>query len=360
MPDTNANTEKLNKIVEFLTTELRPSCNWSIQDEYPQVFEEHNIHNLKYIEKDGQPVTHAALKPIILKTPQILYKIGAIGSVVTNPHYRGQGLSSRVIRQCLDEAKNQDCDIAILWTNLHDFYRRLGFELAGFEEYFQIEAPLPNASEGLKFLNSTQVDPNAIVKLFNRHTITSVRSADDIKKYLTIPNTQLYTAWDTENNIKAYAVIGKGADLEGFAHEWGGNISDLFALLNYILHDRKKSFTLLTGAQSINLITQLQRSKIVGQQGFLGMVKVLNWEKFSKKIEKLSIQVGIRQFSINPIENGKFFVSINTNEILLNDEAQMVQFLFGPSPKIQAKAEVQQTILKLFPLPLWIWGWDSI
>jgi len=360
MRNSDTTTQRLNKIVDFVTSELRPACDWSIKDEYPQVFQERNIHNIKYIEKDGLPVTHAALKPIILKTPQILYKIGAIGSVVTNPSYRGQGLSSKVILECLNEAENQDCDIAILWTSLHDFYRRLGFESAGFEEYFTIDRTLPTESNGLRFVNSSQVDPEAILKLFNRHTIASLRSAEDIKKFLVIPNTQVYTAWDSQHSLKSYAIMGKGADLEGFIHEWGGCVSDLVALLNFILTSRRKPFTLLVGAQSINLITYLQKNRMSGQQGFLGMLKILNLPKFSKKIEKLALQMGFSKFSINRLENEKFLISLDRHQYLIPNESSLVQVIFGPNSENLAVPEDQKKFNQLFPLPLWIWGWDSI
>lgn len=353
-------SDKLNRIVSFLTEELRPSCNWTIQDEYPQVFQERNIHNLKYIEKEGRPVTHAALRPLIMRTPQMLYKVGAIGSVVTDPSYRGQGLSSQVINDCLEEALRQDCDIAILWTNLHDFYRRLGFELAGFEEYFVIESPLASDPQNLRFINSTQIDPDAILKLYNRHTITSLRSADEIRKYLSIPNTQVYTAWDSTSSIKAYAVIGKGADLEGFVHEWGGDIPSLIALFNFILSDRKMPFTLLTGAQSINLIMTLQKNKINGRQGYLGMIKILNIPKFAKKIEKFALQLGVSNFAIQIDQGGKTRVTLNKIELVLDKESDLARLVFGPTSSLKLAPDMAEIVNKVFPLPLWVWGWDSI
>jgi len=360
MPTTETPAFKLSKIINFVTQELRPNCKWTIQDEYPHVFHEKNIHNLKYIEKGGIPVTHAAMKPIIIKTPQILYKVAAIGSVVTHPSYRGQGLSSKVISECIDEALQQDCDLAILWTNLHDFYRRLGFELCGFEEYFQIEKPLKCDALSLHVIKSRQVDPDAILRLYNRHTITSFRSSEDIRRFLNIPNTDLYTAWDSSNELKAYAVLGKGADLTGFAHEWGGDITHLFHLFNFILNDRKQPFTVLVGAHSVNLIMALQKQKIQGQQGYLGMVKILNLEKFSKKIEKVAQISGLKNFSISSVESGKFLVKINQSHVLAKNQSQLVQLIFGPSTLTASNPAIEKEFSKLFPLPLWVWGWDSI
>jgi N-acetylglutamate synthase-like GNAT family acetyltransferase len=411
--------QKLSELISFLNQQLRPHCSWTIQEEYPQVFQEKNFHNLKYIEKNGRVVTHAALKPLIIKTPHMIFKVGAVGSVVTDPSYRRQGLSSEVLLQCLDEAENQDCDLAILWSDLHNFYRKFGFEPASYEEHFSITKPLTNPVSGtqgtlpsLKFLTSNSVDPEALLRVYNKHSITSVRTLEDIKGYLLIPNTELYTAWDPQTHqLKAYAVIGKGADLQGFAHEWGGDIPDLFALFNFILQSKKQPFNLLAGAHSVNLIIALQKQKHVGQQGFLGLIKILNPEKFGEKLQKWVAQYGYQKFQILQLEGGKILVTLDHHEFLLPNESHLVKLIFGPTPpfitprplktstststatstsasalppetlaapitratlgtratltspaqnQAQGQAAQIQILNQLFPLPFWIWGWDSV
>ena len=68
-----------------------------------------------------------------MKTPVGLFKVGALGSVVTSTDHRNQGLSTLTIESCLNAARQQGCEFAILWTNLYEFYRKIGFELAGSE-----------------------------------------------------------------------------------------------------------------------------------------------------------------------------------------------------------------------------------
>lgn len=354
---------ELSNLVHFLTTHLRPDANWTIQDEYPQVFQERNIHNLKFISLDGQPVTHAAIRPTIVKTPHIIFKVAAIGSVVTNPAFRGQGLSSAVINECLDESEKQECDFAILWTNLHDFYRKLGFELAGFEEYFQIQNPLPmskNSATHLTFMNTKQIDPEALLKVYTRHTIHSIRNAEEIRKYLNIPNTQVYTAWNQNQQLVAYAIEGKGADLGGFVHEWGGGVDELCQLFNYILEQKKQGFTLMAGAQCINLITRLQSFGITGTQGFLGMIKIINFDRFNQKLNKLLISQGMGQLQIQQLESGQIKLDYQNESLILKDELALTRLIFGPELKLQTGPQTSKLIAKVFPLPLWIWGWDSI
>ncbi len=89
-------------------------------------------------------------------------------------------------------------------------------------------------------MNSVKVDPEAILRLYSQHTTGSVRTVEDIRKFLTIPNTRVFTAWDEKNVLQAYAVEGKGADLEGYIHEWGGGVSKLLPLIKFALQERKR------------------------------------------------------------------------------------------------------------------------
>ncbi|MCS6837430.1 MAG: GNAT family N-acetyltransferase [Bdellovibrionaceae bacterium] len=352
---------KLDQIVAFLSQELRKDCQWSISAEYPQVFQPQNIHNLKFIEKDGRIVTHAALKPLIIKTPQFILKVATIGSVVTAPDFRNQGLSTLVMQSCLEEARRQSCDIAVLWTHLHDWYRRLGFELAGYEEHFFIERPLPlpsSAMTPLKIIQGPQVEAAAILKLYQQHTINSYRTVKDIEAFLRIPNSQIYTGWDQNNELRAYSVVGKGADLQDHVHEWGGNIPDLITLWNHMV--TIKPFTVLIGPHSTNLISTLQKYKLIGMQGYLGMFKIVCLDQLSEKIKRAIKQMGGKTFNISLLENSTIMVTIDELNISLRSEAELIRLIFGPVDESQFPVTHLPTIRKYFPFPLWIWGWDSI
>src|SRR5690606_16360246 len=85
--------DKYPQVVKFLDQSLRPQNNWSITTEYPTALNKENIHNLRIITDGETVLSHAALKPHIIKTPIAIFKVGAIGSVVTHEQYRNKGLS---------------------------------------------------------------------------------------------------------------------------------------------------------------------------------------------------------------------------------------------------------------------------
>lgn len=358
--------QEYNELLQFLKQTLRPDEQWNLSDEYPTALSMSNLHNVRII-KDDKILSHAVLKPLIIKSPVMIWKVAAIGSVVTDETHRNQGLSRKVIADCLDEAKKQNCDIAILWTSLHDFYRKLGFELAGSEVSFTVDrvvissSPSQMIKDQIKFLDTLQVSPEALLKVYNQHTVGSSRTAEDFKKFLQIPNTKLYTAWNNQNQLVAYAVEGKGADLKNYFHEWGGSVAHLTALVGWIWNQRQQPFHFMLGGHNLNLATHFVRSGLTEHQGFLGMIKIVSRESFFAKVRKAAKSIGVGDFVLESAGQDRTRIGFLNDSVMIEDERDLVKVLFGPVPEIPAlKNQTMERLERILPLPLWIWGWDSI
>ncbi|MFZ3231297.1 MAG: GNAT family N-acetyltransferase [Pseudobdellovibrio sp.] len=352
-------------VVEFLNHNLRHDNAWTITSEYPTALSTNNIHNMSIITEDEKIVSHAVLKPIIVKTPFCILKIGAIGSVVTDPQHRQKGLSRKNIENCLELAKRQDCDMVVLWTDQFDFYRKFGFELAGFEETYQLTNKLTITNPNLKFMTDNKVDPSALLKLFSQHTVNSVRTVEDIRNFLKIPNSNLYTAWNEHNQLVAYAAEGKGADLANYVHEWAGNVDsllDLFAFMQSKQTTSDAPLTIMVPSHSTNLRSKLEPVCTTSHEGYLGMLKIINYDSILTKIKKAFRAEG-HELIVFEKQPDQIVFGYGTDLYTINNEADLVQLLFGPLKPQNLefiKPETQQKLATLLPLPLWIWGWDSI
>ncbi len=351
-----------SKVVEFVSNSLRPHQNWSISDEYPTAFNLANLNNIRVMFHEKEVVSHALIKPLVIKTPLILLKVAGIGSVVTATSHRQQGLSRQIIDDCLKSAENQGCDIALLWTEIPDFYRKFQFELAGTENHSLIDRELPTSRKDLKFLTSSQIAPEAIYNLYQKHQITTLRSIDEVKRFLKIPNSNIHTAWDANHRLAAYAVEGKGSDLKGYIHEWGGNLPELFALLNYVRTSTQSNPRLITPAHSRNLNRQLKSCGITHQENFLGMIKILRPDLLCAKIKKASRDLGISDFIFEK-QNNDFYIGRPGHIFKTDSIIDITKLIFGPwtpnqiHPFDDASLEI---LNRLFPIDIWLWGWDSI
>jgi len=350
------------KVIEFVSNSLRPNQNWSISDEYPTAFTLANLNNIRVMFDEREVVSHALIKPLIVKTPLLLLKIAGIGSVVTATSHRQQGLSRQIIDDCLKSAESQGCDIALLWTDIPDFYRKFQFELAGSENHFVIDRELPTNRTDLNFITGSNVAPEAIFNLYQKHRVTTLRSIDEIRRFMKIPNSNIYTAWDKNHRLLAYAVEGKGADLRGHIHEWGGNIPDLFALLNFVRSSTNQNPQLIAPAHSKNLIRQLETIGIERKENFLGMIKILRPDLLCAKIKKASRDLGINDFIFEK-QDQAYYIGRPGHIFKTDSLIDLTKLIFGPwcpsdiHPFDSASLEI---LNKLFPIDIWLWGWDSV
>ena len=356
---------ELTDFVRFLTEQLRPGRAWTIADEYPLAITNANCHNVRIIRDDTTFKSAAVMKPLVVRSPAGLFKVAAIGSVVTNPDHRNQGLSKQIMDASLDSARAQGCDFAILWTNLFEFYRKLGFELAGSEVALTLKPNFPTAVDevgGLRFTETAKVDPEAILRLYAEHKSGSVRTAEDIRRFLNIPNARVYTAWDASNRLCAYAVEGKGADLEGYVHEWGGGVSKLIPLLRFVTNARGGDLHVISPAHSTNLIRRLKDLGASEHGGVLGMIKILNAKNLLTKIKKYARAMGADDLALEARDD-LFYLGTGEDMFRTDAEADLVKLIFGPLKASQINGfnkTAAAALERVLPIPLWIWGWDSV
>jgi GNAT superfamily N-acetyltransferase len=353
---------EFTSVVGFLDAQLRPQEKWSIASEYPVAFSPGNIGNMRIIKEEDRVLSHAVMRPLIIKTPSGLFKVAGIGSVVTSSEHRNQGLSKQIIDSCLTSATDHGCDFAILWTNIYEFYRKLGFELGGSEISILIERELPADTSGLRFMESNKVAPEAIQRLYVQHTVTSLRTLEETRKYLQIPNMRIYTAWDDKNVLKAYAIEGKGADLNGYIHEWGGGVAALQALFGHVRKVQNRSVTVIAPGHARNLIQKMRELGCPINEGFLGMIKILNSTHLFAKVKRFSRAVGVADLVLEK-QGEVYYIGAGENIFKTDSEADIVRLLFGPQKASEIHAFDKGTceiLESLFPLKMWVWGWDSI
>ena len=211
-------------------------------------------------------------------------------------------------------------------------------------------------------MKGNNVSSDAILRLYNNHTVTSLRKPDEIQKFLRIPNTHLYTAWDSNNRLVAYAVEGKGADLKGYIHEWGGNVTGFLTLLRHMQISEKRDFTLILPAHSQNLNHRVQELGYRPITGYLGMIKILNHATLFDKINRYAKAIGLKDFVLSQ-EGTEFLIGHKDEPTRIKSEKEMVQVLFGPhSHHLVGKfnASSYELLKYIAPIPMWIWGWDSV
>ncbi len=353
----------LNRVLTFLKQKLRPQVDWSINNEYPIAFSNFNINNIKFIESEGKILSHALLKYLMIKTPAGIFKVAIIGSVVTDEQHQGKGLAKKLISELVEKAKQDQCELCILWSDLHDFYYKLGFELAGSEEHLTIENSSSTnyqIESEWRFSDDPKINPESIQKIFSKHLVGSVRSNNEIKAYLQIPNSNIYSLWGQNNELLAYAIEGRGVDLGNVVHEWGGGVHHLNQLIAHILK-KQSQLQMIASSTAINLVETLKKNfKTTHNTRTLGYMKPLNVKNIHAKVlrwARIQGEYHLQTFH----QNDEVYLRYKSKNYRLPNEQALTRLIWGPiDPNIfqNLPSDMHDALMKVFPLPLWVWGWD--
>lgn len=189
----------------------------------------------------NQLVAGAGVRVVDLKIPnKSTVKVALIGAVVTEPASRGRGLASTIVTQALSWAESQGACLALLWGSEHRLYQRLGFEFFGQQTQFsldRISAPRSSAIQVHRGWNSR------LFQLLQNRSTGLVLKESDRPWYEAHRNVEwFYTG--NPNQPTAYAALGRGIDLPGLVHEWGGNTECLVEILKEIHTKNPKALLL--------------------------------------------------------------------------------------------------------------------
>jgi hypothetical protein len=96
--------------------------------------------------------------------------------------------------------------------------------------------------------------------------------------------------------------------------------------------------------------------------GYLGMIKFVNFDQLAGKIKRAFRAEGTADIMLE--KHAEHFVfGIGQDLYTIKNETDMVRLLFGPMDYRAIgifKEETVQKLEEVLPLPLWVWGWDSI
>jgi hypothetical protein len=133
-------------------------------------------------------------------------------------------------------------------------------------------------------------------------------------------------------------------------------------LFQYIRNQKQQPITIMCPAHSVNLRKKLTEVSQLGHQGYLGMLKIVNIEGLLTKVKKAFRAEGFDKVVFEKQSSG-FVFGFGTDLYTFKNEADVLQLIFGPLDLSQIdyiSTDTKENLSQLLPLPLWIWGWDSI
>lgn len=225
----------------LLQKSLRPNCNaYPIESEYPIVLSTKNPQFSYCVTKNDRKfstpklIAHANLWPrvILENSSQSEFPVALVGNVATDSSYRGCGIMTTLFANLWRTALKQGFHALILWSDLEDFYQKLGFTTCGQEYRFCFSRQeLKRFSNNYQFLLPTIDDFKAnmlheMLRLRPYSPSSLKRSTKEFKDLLRIPETIVLVSYEN-GELQSYFILGKGYDMIAVVHEWGAKSPDV-------------------------------------------------------------------------------------------------------------------------------------
>lgn len=178
-----------------------------------------------FAEVNGEIASHVQIFPLYIRVGRAILKMGAIGSVGTDPHYRGLGLAHKILHAQTNYMKESDFDISLLLASKHAFYEKAGWRLIP-QTALTIKKPAslerPSSCEVIPFEARYLDEIRLIYEQFNRNrTYTAVRNETYWRDLITWPEWKRADCLllRRDEKILAYGIIEKKEAEQVFLNE---------------------------------------------------------------------------------------------------------------------------------------------
>ena len=231
-PQTSAQREQRDVL---LASSLRlDGSPFPIAAEYPLVLSEGGTQYSFCLGEPDAPLAHANLWPrrLINQTHDVVLNIGLIGNVATSSNHRGQGLMRTLFSELKSVASSQGLAGLILWSDLVEFYQKLGFKSCGSELRWQFSRDKLRAlfPRQLNFANIKNLSTSQAQRLLSHRypvPFTLDRSPQEFQTLASIPEVTLLA---TDQDDPTHVILGKGCDMTCVVHEWGAPSAEMLLM----------------------------------------------------------------------------------------------------------------------------------
>ncbi|MFN0207332.1 MAG: GNAT family N-acetyltransferase [Planctomycetota bacterium] len=351
------------RLLALLGGVLRPESPASLAAEQPAIFGPAATGHICSIEIGGEIVAGAACTARIMITPRGRLKIGLIGSVATDPSARKQGHGAAAVEACELYLLQQGCSTVLLWADVPAFYQKRGYIFAG-TEYLFLLPPLDGWTPAGIVERYQSEDLHSVEQIRQKESARSDRPRAESALHYENAGTEVYiyrpfSSDHITNRITAYAAFGRGGDLAGTVHEFGGSVSGIISILQHILQIHKlESLLIIVNAHRADLIDILESCGIERQSGVLGMVKCLDLPALANELHK-KLPEGAK---VEISERNAIF-SYNNKTMALS-ETELLRAVIGDGGKREVLQSIETALgipeIVNLPIEPGFGGFDSI
>jgi GNAT superfamily N-acetyltransferase len=121
---------ELPELVELINDIFRSGIDQNVLTDYPLVYREKNLPNLRLVKSRGQIVSKVAFVPWSVDHEGCRFRIGIVSLVGTHPEHRHKGYGLRCMESAITCMNEQDIALSVLWTVVptFEFYNHVRYQ----------------------------------------------------------------------------------------------------------------------------------------------------------------------------------------------------------------------------------------
>jgi predicted N-acetyltransferase YhbS len=216
------------KLDALLTRCFQVPPGSSFLDDFPVWDERYGLDARRLGAFDGDRLVASACgRMATLRTAEGELPVALIGAVAVDAAWRGRGLASALVSGVADWARlERRAAMTLLWSGEHELYARLGFVPFG------RQARVPLAAIDKRSISDAPVHSGWVPGIFGclrgRSGGLALKASD--RDWIAAHKNVSWWWTGPAERPTAYAAVGRGIDLGGIVHEWGGDRRSLLRI----------------------------------------------------------------------------------------------------------------------------------
>lgn len=120
----------LPELISLVNSIFRQDSKQDILTDYPLVYRDENLANIRMMRVDGQIVSEVPFLPRPARIGDCRLTIANISPTCTHPDHRHQGYGLKCLESCLACMQSQGIELSVLWTMVptFNFYNHAGYQ----------------------------------------------------------------------------------------------------------------------------------------------------------------------------------------------------------------------------------------
>jgi GNAT superfamily N-acetyltransferase len=382
-------SEEKRAVLEWLEAGLRPGRPGRLAREYPFLLDASSPARHFTLFSEGAPAAHCVLLPRHIALLEGGLSVGFLSLVYTDPTVRGRGHAGRVLRAALHFARESGIGLALLWSEADALYAREGFEPAGRETLLVLDDAIvgraldelkaagvngsqrPDAGRDVAIGPARPEDGEAIEALRSQRAARVVCDASERARRSALPDLDVRVARSDDGRLLGFAMRGRGDDLQEVIHEWGGDLEATLLCCRSLCVERGSGhpLMLLAPAPRTDLSWLCRRAGARVLSRPLAWMRITSASALADDLVGMGLDAdwhGLRALEDETSSARRFWPSRSGRRAVTQSE--LLELLFGAPDSLGAndgrpdalRAAFGSGPVKGLPLPLFVWGLESI